>query len=189
MKLATCLFLVFAILACSSLAMAAEYRYSRVYTYQGSQDDIMVALGAAINDHGLVAIADFNIGIVTTDGRTTTMIATDGSTAGLPKCYPAYQAVSLNNSGFVAFRGSVWDNIQGRVEVEKCRVLASDGTTTKVIASQAEYPVPGLVGSLGDSPLSINDSGMVAFQAARISDPDYSILVGDGTRCSSLGQQ
>jgi hypothetical protein len=156
-------------LNCPPLAFADNYSFSRVFTGQATS-------GVAINDNGLVAFTYAGIQgysdqrLITTDGITTTAIAGPSSSNGDPS-----PTISLNNSGFVAFRGY---SSNGR-----CGILASNGTTTYQIA--ADVNNGGSFWSIGSSALSINDSGIVAFTAAQDSS-GYRIFAGSGGSCTLL---
>lgn len=155
-----CAFLTVVVaLNCSTLLHAAQYSFSRVYT--GTVDP-----GVAINDNGLVAISDGYLLFTTTDGQSKTMVAGSTSWNSLGK-FNTSQILSLNNNGFVAFRGYASGSPYG--------VFASNGTTTREIAVSTSIWALRNVGAM-----SINDSGMVAFSAPETSDSVFPIFVGDG---------
>ena len=157
----------------SILANATEYTIAKAYTFASSSVDYTA--GAAINDKGSVAILDASgSGIIRKDGQTTTTIATSSTGTGLTHYSYAGQVLSINNNGFVAFHG-----YYGESGVRS--VLTSNGVTTNVIASESLGGLPGSIASLADSSMSINDAGMVAFQARLNYGSDWSVFTGNGT--------
>jgi hypothetical protein len=127
-----------------------------------------VAPGVAINDNGLVALMVSTApspSLITTDGTTTTKIAGPSTSIPLPYGYD-WQALSLNNNGFVSFRtqGSRGTNA----------IWKSNGTTAQLIADDQAFA------SIGFSATSIDDNGQVAFEAMTTSNPKFSIFVGNG---------
>lgn len=168
MNTASKILLVALALNCSSLAIAIEYTFSQVYTGPALP-------GVAINDNGLVALIS-NYSLITTDGHTSTIIASPTGPNSLRIYTPQaeMQALSLNNNGYVAFRG----NAPGTPNWTY-GILASNGTTTHKIA--ADIQNGGSFNQIPRVAMSINDSGMVAFGAMQVSPPVHRIFVGDGT--------
>ncbi|MBU4272285.1 MAG: PEP-CTERM sorting domain-containing protein [Planctomycetes bacterium] len=158
---------ILAIAAASAggVANAADYTFSQVYG-GGSTG------GVAINDNGFVALIDIDgSSLIVTNGQTSTVIASPTGPNRLDQGYDQYQVLSINNSGFVAFRGYASDGTHA--------VLASNGTTTIKIA--ADLQNGGSFDSIGYSAMSINDSGAVAFAAQPIPSVFPSIVfLGDG---------
>jgi len=149
-------------------ARAADYTFSRVYST--SQQ----LFGAAINDNGLVALINENSTLMTTNGLTSTIIASPPFTPGMATLnwptFPAVQQVlSLNNSGYVSFRGTMANGTQG--------VIASNGATTNLIANYS-FSYGGAQYTVNRVPTSINDNGVVAFEAGQFSP--YRVFLGDG---------
>ena len=146
-------------------AHAAGYSFTEVYSGSGS-------LGAAINDNGLVALITGGDSLITTNGQTSTVIAGPGSQNHLDPLNPSdlQQVLSLNNNGFVAFRGYGSDGTHA--------VLASNGSTTYKIA--ADLQDGGSFYSIAQAAMSINDSGMVAFGAQQTSTSGGRAFVGNG---------
>jgi hypothetical protein len=143
------------VLNCSLTSHAGLYSISRVYT--GWAYD-----GVAINDNGLVALSDYRVMI--TDGRTTTILATL-----LPN--PSAHCLSINNSGFVAFRVT---NAQNNY----CSLLVSDGTTTRTLASDNTGSNGSYFYLSNTTTLSINDNGTVPFEA--VTSTGWSLYTADG---------
>lgn len=153
----------------ADLLHGATYMFKQVYSTPQQ------LFGAAINDNGLVALINENSTLITTDGLTSTIIAGPPGVMGVPRLEwlnsPASsQVLSLNNGGYVSFRGTAANGTMG--------VLAGNGATTKVIASynflygSTQYAVSRV-------PTSINDNGMVAFEAW--SYQGYFAFLGDGS--------
>jgi hypothetical protein len=150
----------------STLAVAVEYTFTRVYT--GT-----VSPGVAINDNGLVALIGGSSSpiLLTTDGHVPTVIAGPTALNHLDFMYDSMQALTLNNDGFVAFHGIAPDGKNG--------ILASDGTVTRKIAASTSNG--GAFYEIHPTAVSINDAGKVAFTARLTSTYIYNIFVGDGT--------
>ena len=159
-------FFVVAALNCPSLAGAVEYTFSRIYTGAAYP-------GVAINDNGLVALIGGNYGdsLITTDGVTSTQIAGWPSANRLDG--NPFQVLSLNNSGFVAFRGQA-----SHMGGSNCVLMASNGAITRTIAAdKIEGGTFDWIPWMGA--MSINDSGMVAFEAQmHASTPPTTSIVG-----------
>jgi hypothetical protein len=153
-------------LNCSTLALAVEYTFTRVYT--GNVNPCV-----AINDSGLVAL--FNgTSLITTDGHTSTVLADIVGETAPNRLLDASQLFSLNNNGFVAFRGYASDGTYG--------ILASNGPVTHQIATgNAITNQGGAFWYIPKAAMSINDSGMVTFMAAQTATSGWHIYVGDGT--------
>ncbi len=167
MNTASKILLVALALNCSSLAIAVEYTFTRVYTGPAQP-------GVAINDNGLVALIS-NYSLITTDGHTSTIIASPTGPNSLADTYA--QVLSLNNNGYVAFRG----NAPGTPNWTY-GILASNGTTTHKIA--ANFANGGSFEAISTWASSINDNGLVAF-GAKPTGGNYRIYVGDGVSPTS----
>ena len=146
-------------------ANATEYTFSKLYSFVDTSQDSYDTQGVALNDNGLVAVFD-QMSLYTTNGSVLTTIA---SPIG-PNTVAPYQVFSLNNNGYVAF------HTEGN-----WTILASNGTTTRTIAASST-----MGGTFSDFPIlgamSIDDSGMVAFEA------DRSIFIGNGiTDATDIG--
>jgi hypothetical protein len=162
-----------------SKAFAVQYSFSRVYTgtlfvpYYNPPNPDGPLSAAAINDNGLVAVVD-GASLVTTNGHTTTIIAGPGAQNLLNQ--QDRQVLSMNSSGFVAFRGYASDGTYG--------ILASDGPTTRKIAADSSNG--GAFTDIQNYAISINDNGMVAFSGKRSSNFGQSAYIGDGTAIPTL---
>jgi hypothetical protein len=143
------------VMSCSLMSHAGLYSISRVYTGWAYE-------GVAINDNGLVAFSDYRM--MTTDGRTTTILATL-----LPN--PSAHCLSINNNGFVAFR---FVNAQNNVR----SLLVSDGTTTRTLATDNTGNNGSYFYLSDTTTLSINDNGTVPFEA--VTPAGWSLYTADG---------
>lgn len=172
MNTAIKIFLVALTIHCSSLAGAVEYTFEKVYSGPAQP-------GVAINDNGLVALISGTDSLFLTDGENLTEVAGPTGLASLhgPYGYDYYQALSLNNNGFVTFQGRTWANKYG--------LFASDGTTIKTIA--ADTSNGGSFETLSTFAASINDDGLVAF-GAKPNGGNYRIYVGDGDSSSEINE-
>jgi hypothetical protein len=157
------LLFILVVLNGANLAFAVHYTFSRIYTGAALP-------GVAINDNGLVALISGE-SLITTDGVTTTKIA-GWQTPNRLEFIGDMQVLSINNQGFVAFRGIGSNGKSG--------ILASNGTTTRKIA--AEKQDGGTFDFIPSGAMSINDSGMVAFEAWVSGSPTpFNLFLGDGT--------
>lgn len=162
------LLIVGVVVGFSSLANATEYTFNKVYNSATGS----FLYGAAINDNGLVALTELPSGngnvsnIYITDGTTATKLASNNSN------YDIYQYLSINNSGYVTYR-TFYEGISS--------IVASNGNTTKVIASVSDTGAPGTIWYLGNSSMSINDAGVVAYQALTPGSSNYFVYTSDGT--------